>query len=68
MDQIQMFSAGTGTPLFSGTCQRARKQEYKPKAKPKQESLFDCSVCRDTGYVVIKGKRQNCICKKGIEA
>jgi hypothetical protein len=62
--QMSMFSAGEGTALFSGSPVRAKVSAYRPETQHRQKGMFNCSVCRDTGEVVLKGKKQKCICSR----
>jgi hypothetical protein len=64
MKQLQMFTEGQDTPLFSQTPQRSKVIAFKPQIKQRQISLLlnvHCPACLDTGN--LGGKR--CICQRG---
>ena len=53
-DQSHMFPEGADLPLFSGTVQEGKVEVFEPEPVPQSERLFKCSVCMDTGRVVVK--------------
>lgn len=62
--QLDMFSDGQDTPLFSGTPQRASVKPFEQHATARQSSMAECPVCLDTGRV--SGKY--CTCSAGQRA
>ena len=52
--QTSMFPNGEDTPLFSGTTQPGKESTFTKKDEPQQGKLYNCPVCRDTGYYRMK--------------
>ena len=50
MAQRRMFELGD-LPLFSGTVPQVEVEEFKPAVVVQQERMFECSVCRDGGWI-----------------
>ena len=54
-------------PMFGGGVQKAVVQVFDPKPEAgTQASFATCLICKDTGYITVKGKHgsrfQQCIC------
>lgn len=69
--QVPMFPTGDDLPLFSNTPQQAHESTFKPETDHRQETMFQCSICRDTGYYVLSFSTGTadlgsyCICETG---
>jgi hypothetical protein len=65
MNQKMMFENGEDLPIFSGTPQVAH--DYPPEVHPleKQDSMFTCKVCSDSGLVKNGDRCMYCTCTAG---
>ena len=50
--QKNLFPAGDDLPLFSGTPQPGKDPSFTPKDDPQQLTMYNCSICKDTGKVM----------------
>ena len=65
MNQEVMFENGEDLPIFSGTPQTVHV--YPPDDRPveKQDSMFTCKVCSDSGLVKHGNRYMYCTCVAG---
>jgi len=65
MNQEIMFENGEDLPIFSGTPQTVLDCPLQDRPIEKQESMFNCKVCSDSGLVKNGDRCMYCTCVAG---